>query len=207
MAESVNVKDGKLIDSKVTDKLNAKIEKGALTVVHALVVHQTGAPTSDSSFSSYAQGQNGAHFLIDKDGTIFQTARINQKCWHVGKIRSRCQELKSCAPDELKAINGILFKKGESYALRIAALNTHEAAKNYPERFPTNEDSIGIEIVSAFDAKKDNYDGINKPQNNSLSWLVGVLEDALKVGDADVYTHGTIGYKQPSEGSTANWKH
>ena len=206
MADLVTVKDGKLIDSKVIDRIDSKIEKGVLGSVHALVVHQTGAPTSDSAFNSYANGQNGAHFLIDKDGTIYQTARMNQKCWHVGKIRSKCQEMKSCAPDELKAINAILFKKGESYSLRIADLNTREAAKSYPERFPTNEDSIGIEIVSAFDAKKETYDSVNKSQNDALAWLVGTLESVLGVGDDDVYAHGAIGYKQRSEGSTAAWK-
>jgi N-acetyl-anhydromuramyl-L-alanine amidase AmpD len=206
MAEQVQVKDGKLIHSRVADKIDARIEKGALGAVHALVVHQTGAPTSASSFSSYATGQNGAHFLVDTDGSIYQTARITQKCWHVGKIRAKCQEMKACAPDELKAINAILFKKGESYAVRIGALHNHETAKAYPDRYPTNEDSLGIEIVSAFDDKADTYDSVNKSQNDSLAWLVEALEGALALADADVYTHGAIGYKQKSEGSSATWK-
>jgi len=206
MADEVRIKDGKLISSRVTDRIQAAIEKGSLAAVHALVVHQTGAATSDSSFNSYATGQNGAHFLIDADGSIYQTARVNQKCWHVGKVRAKCQEMKTCAPDELKAINAILFKRGESYAVRIKQLHEHESGKSYPDRYPTNEDSLGIEIVSDFNEKADTYDAVNKAQNDALSWLVATLETLLTLVDADVYTHGTIGYKQKSEGSTASWK-
>lgn len=200
------VSGGKLLHSRITDKVNSKIEKGLLATVHAIVLHQTGASTAASSLSSYDAGANGAHFLIDKDGTIYQTARINQKCWHVGQIRARCQEMKACSSDELAKINALLFKKGESYAVRIGAVHAHEAAKSYPDRYPTNEDSLGIEIVGSFDAKGATYDTINKDQNDSLAWLVSALEAQLKMSNDDVYTHGAIGYKQPSEGSTAQWK-
>ncbi|WP_371927288.1 N-acetylmuramoyl-L-alanine amidase [Methylomonas subterranea] len=88
----------------------------------------------------------------------------------------------------------------------ICNVSQREAGKSYPERYPTNEDSIGIEIVGAFDAKAQAYDNVNKEQNNSLSWLVEVLEAKLSIGDDDVYAHGIIGYKQPSEGSSAQWK-
>src|SRR5215475_1418629 len=113
MGESTpTVKNGKLVASKVTNKVKSKIEKGSLTKVNAIVVHQTGSSNAASSLSSYDKGVNGAHFLIDKDGTIYQTARIDQKCWHVGNIKSRCNELKTCTSDELKEINSTLFKKG-----------------------------------------------------------------------------------------------
>lgn len=67
MVDEVTWTGGKLVHSKVTDKVNPKIEKGALSTVHAIVVHQTGAATAASSFASYEAGENGAHFLIDTD--------------------------------------------------------------------------------------------------------------------------------------------
>ena len=88
----------------------------------------------------------------------------------------------------------------------LKALHEHESDKPYPDRHPTNEDSLGIEIVSAFNEKSDTYDAVNKPQNDSLSWLIATLEGLLTLADGDVYTHGAIGYKQKSEGSSANWK-
>jgi len=200
------VKNGKLVSSKVFDKVKSKIEKGALTKVDAIVVHQTGSSSAASSLSSYDKGANGAHFLIDKDGTIYQTARIDQKCWHVGNIKSRCNELKTCAPDELKEINSILFKKGESYEVRIRNLSQQEAKKAYPNRYPTNDDSLGIELVGSFHAKSSTYDVVTNSQNESLIWLVSVLQFALGVVDKDVYRHPEVSYKQPSEAQSAKWK-
>jgi N-acetyl-anhydromuramyl-L-alanine amidase AmpD len=205
MADEVVLANGKLVHKSIVDKVNNKIEKGALGTVNALVVHQTGGSTAESSFGSYNEGKNGAHFLIDKDGTIYQTARINQKCWHVGNIRSRCQEMKACSADDLKEVNALLFKKGEAYSARIKKLSQHEAGKSYPDRYPSNEDALGIEIVGAFDAKSQTYENVNKDQNRSLAWLVGILESKLSLDNDDVYRHGSIGYKQPSEGSTATW--
>ena len=86
------IQDGKLKDPKVKLKMFATIERGLLKKVAAIVVHQTGAATAESTFQSYKGPANGAHFLIDKDGTIYQTARLTQRTFHVGKIKSRCLE-------------------------------------------------------------------------------------------------------------------
>jgi N-acetyl-anhydromuramyl-L-alanine amidase AmpD len=205
-AEKIELNGGKLISSSVVDKVNSKIEKGALTKVNALIIHQTGGSNAESSLSSYNSGANGAHFLIDKDGTIYQTARVNQKCWHVGNIRSRCNELKSCTADELKSVNALLFKKGAAYSVRIRDLSQHEGGKAYPDRYPTNEDSLGIEIVGAIDSKSGEYETVSKEQNDSLKWLVSALRSVLTIGESDVFRHPDIAYKQPSEAKSANWK-
>jgi N-acetyl-anhydromuramyl-L-alanine amidase AmpD len=207
MAEATaTVMNGKLIASRVIDKVTSKIEKGALTRVNAIIIHQTGSDSADSSLSSYSGGVNGAHFLIDKDGIIFQTARINQKCWHVGNIKSRCSELKTCNAEDLKEINSILFKKGESYELRVRNLSQHEAKKTYPQRYPTNDDALGIELVGRFDAKSGSYDTVTRPQNESLIWLVSVLEAGLGLTNDDIYRHPQVSYKQTSEAESANWR-
>lgn len=200
------ISNGKLVSPKVVDKVTANIEKGALTTVSALIVHQTGGSNATSSLASYEAGKAGAHFLIDKDGTIYQTARVNQKCWHVGNIRSRCYEMKTCDEEELKTIEGILFKKGQAYSVRIKKLSEHESQKSLPDRYPTNEDSIGIEIVGAFGAKAKAYETVTPAQNQSLAWLVGVLQSALGLAADHVYTHPEVSYKEKTEASTAKWK-
>jgi len=131
---------------------------------------------------------------------------MDQKCWHVGNIKSRCNELKTCTPDELKEINSILFKKGESYEVRIRNLSQQEAKKAYPNRYPTNDDSLGIELVGSFRAKSSTYDVVTNPQNESLIWLVSVLQSVLGVTDEDVYRHPEVSYRQPSEAQSAKWK-
>jgi len=94
---TIDIKDGIIKNTSIKTDIYSQIEKGAMNKVNAIVLHQTGSSSSASAYSSYKSGQNGAHFLIEKDGTVVQTARINQKCWHVGAIRSKCYELKSCS--------------------------------------------------------------------------------------------------------------
>ena len=70
-------KDGWVVSPKVQVLRRPKLAHGRMTYVAGIVVHQTGAPTAQSSLNSYLRnGANGAHFLIDRDGTIFQTGSL-----------------------------------------------------------------------------------------------------------------------------------
>ena len=106
----------------------------------------------------------------------------------------------------MKEIKAILFKKGETYAIRIKNLSRHEIAKAYPDRYPTNEDSVGIEIVGRFDAASNAYEVVNKQQNDSLTWLIGALQSKLSITPDDIYRHPEVSYKQASEAKTAQWQ-
>jgi N-acetyl-anhydromuramyl-L-alanine amidase AmpD len=96
----VMIKDGKLINGRVSVKIFSNLEQGELQTVHAIVLHQTGGRDAQSTLDGYKSSSIGAHFLIDRDGAIYQTARITQKAFHVGKIRSKCLDLKSCEPED-----------------------------------------------------------------------------------------------------------
>ena len=62
------------------ETISPKIERKEMPEVNGLVIHQTDSPTVSSTLNSYAlKGVNGAHFLIDKDGTIYQTASLKRK--------------------------------------------------------------------------------------------------------------------------------
>jgi N-acetyl-anhydromuramyl-L-alanine amidase AmpD len=207
-AESFKVENGKVISAKVTQKLYAGLEKGPMDAVNAIIVHQTGSSNSNSTFESYKAGDNGAHFLIDTDGTIYQTARINQRCQHVGMIKSRCYEEKSCDSAELEAVKSILFNKGQVYSVRVKNLSNHEREKSYPDRYPSNADSIGIEIVGGMtkNGNKQEYEILNSSQTASLKWLVSNLSTALSLKAEDVFRHPDVSYKDPSEASSADWR-
>ena len=85
------------------ETISPKIERMEMPKVNGLIIHQTQSPSVNSTLNSYAQDKaNGAHFLIDKDGTIYQTASLNQTTNHVGPLRSRCAQEKSCSPEESK---------------------------------------------------------------------------------------------------------
>lgn len=201
--------NGYIDDDRIVVKIFGKIEHGKLDKVNGIVVHQTNGPTASSTFNSYSHdGANGAHFLIDKDGTIYQTASLFKVTWHVGKNRSKCFIEKKCEPAEFKKIAGLEMLGATQ---KISNL---EKKKPFPDRFPNNKDSIGIEIVGqAKDMKvkdemtgeKTIYEEVNDMQNASLKWLVAELAYTLNVSMVDIYRHPDIGRKNLTEASTAKW--
>lgn len=188
-------KDGMVTDPKVTASRATTIERGPMDKVNGIIVHQTGGATAESSLSSYkGASANGAHFLIDKDGKIYQTASIYKQTWHVGKLQSRCLLEKTCSEVDTQALKKFNPKRE----------NDREMEKSVPERFPANVDSIGIEIVGK--AVKDVYEAVNEEQNKSLAWLVAELTSTLKVPMTEVFRHPTVSRKNPTEASTAKWQ-
>lgn len=197
--------NGELKDLKVTQKIYNSLHKGKINKVNAIVIHQTGAPTALHTFNSYTNSSHGAHFLIDKQGGIYQTALTGQICYHVGKLRSRCLQTKQCSAAEISAANAVYLKKGVSYSVKVNDLHQHEKGKSYPDRYPSNSDSVGIEIVGSYDSKSQSYESVNAKQNASLKWLVTELSLHLSLQVGDIYRHPDISYKQPSEAATAVW--
>jgi len=187
-------KHGHVDAERVKLKIFPKIEHGRLDRVNGIVVHQTDGPTANSTFWSYEKaGVHGAHFLIDKDGSIYQTASLHKVTYHIGKLKSPCLEKKTCSPIEIKKVSQI----------NITDLSRHEIKKSWPERYPMNTDSIGIEIVGA--SKNDIYEAVNDQQNTALKWLVAELCETFRVSLHEVYRHPELSYKLETEASTARW--
>lgn len=197
-------KEGMLVHSRIIAKRSTGLEHGKLTNLNAVVVHQTDAPTAKSTLDGYKAGASiGAHFLIDKDGTIYQTASVYMRAYHVGeKIRSKCLTVdkKSCSsPDEMKKVLAMKWTQ------QIKALNELERAKDYPDRYPINSDSVGIELVGRHIDEKT-FETVTKEQNASLKWLIGELFGHFKLDNDDVFRHPEVSYKNPGEAATAVWK-
>ena len=77
------------------ETISPKIERMEMPKVNGLIIHQTQSPSVNSTLNSYAQDKaNGTHFLIDKDGTIYQTASLNP---YAGRraVQSHAQDLKA----------------------------------------------------------------------------------------------------------------
>jgi N-acetyl-anhydromuramyl-L-alanine amidase AmpD len=87
--------------------------------------------------------------------------------------------------------------------MNITDLSRHEIKKSWPERYPMNTDSIGIEIVGA--SKNDIYEVVNDQQNFALKWLVAELCETFRVSLHEVYRHPELSYKLETEASTAQW--
>lgn len=159
--------NGLFKDPKVTIQRSESIEHGTLNDISSIVLHRTAGSSAKASLNAYASGQKtGAHFLIDKEGKIYQTASLKKRCWHVGKLYSRCLNEKSCSPEELKTVTALLHEKGVSFSKRTTNLSRHEVKKSYPLRFPSNDDSLGIEVVGRYNKSASTLK--NQAQNSFL---------------------------------------
>jgi len=194
--------NGEIIDARVRRTISPTLERGEMSVVNGIIVHQTNAPTATSTLNSYKLPKaNGAHFLIDKDGTIYQTASMYKKTAHIGQLKSRCVALHTCSPTELKALKG---KKPGKPIGRI------EAKKKWPNRYPSNSDSIGIEIVGQALPKtvpedQQIFESVTKEQQAALQWLVQELTLTLGIQMSEIFRHPTASWKNKTEASTATW--
>lgn len=194
---------GYVTHSRIRKTPRPLIEREALTHIRGIIIHQTGGINSSSSLNSYNTPKaNGAHFLIDKDGMIYQTASLLRQTWHVGRLRARCLAEYRCNPIELKALK------------RFDPKNEHriESAKQVPERYPANEDSVGIEIVGAATTKNHAklaeggiYEPVNETQNSSLRWLVGELSLTFRVPMTEIFRHPVVSRKNSTEAASASW--
>lgn len=190
----------------IVQKIYPKIEHGKLDKVNAIVVHQTDTTSETQVFNSYSKGPDGAHFLIDKKGIIYQTARLDQSCYHVGLLKSKTaitQEGK-----DLKDVNQIWESDKLTFNQKIKKLNDYERKKTYPDRYPYNADSIGIEIVGkAYDDKTGNkiYENLTKEQQEALSKLLTYLLNKFSLTKSDVYRHPEVSYKNETEAESAIW--
>jgi len=104
----------------------------------AIVLHRTDSTSAQSTLHTWDTSQFGTHFLIDIDGTIYQCASLNQWTRHVGDIKPRDIEINGKNSRDYKEYFGKTYKE-------VSKLE--QASKQYPDEYPINTDSIGIEIV------------------------------------------------------------
>ena len=187
----IGLDDGMVNDSKVIDKREPKLEKGNMTTVNGIILHRTDSYSAQGSLTSFKRGI-GTHFLIGKDGSIYQASSINKKNHHVGKIKSKCYETNSCTPAEKSKIKGYGWSPKNVYY--------HEITKDYPSRYPHNSDAIGIEVVGKYNSSTKTWEKLTSQQIEAASYLVNLLKKNLNLKFSDVYTHEQVSYKTKGEG-------
>jgi len=198
-------KDGWFIDKKISKEHRSSLEHGEISNVNALVLHRTGASNAKSVLNAWKSKKEGTHFLISETGDIYQTASLKKKCWHVGKLYSRCRSIENCSTEDAEAIENILHRKNTSWGKKFKLITRSELKKTYPLRFPHNHDSIGIEIVGVLSKENEIYELPNKKQLTSLFWLVDEITKKYSMSLKDIYAHGKIAHKDKnkSEGVTS----
>jgi N-acetyl-anhydromuramyl-L-alanine amidase AmpD len=194
----LRIADGMISDARIRKYRYPGLEHGPMREVHGIVLHQTNSSLAFPTLLAYYWRDIGAHFLVSPDGTIYQTARIDRQCHHVGMIKSVCYEIQICSPSDQEQIARILDDSKRSIFERRKALHLHESRKHPAKRFPDNTNSIGIEVVGG-----TNTNGIyvapTSAQNSSSTWLTNELLAALGLKKDVVYRHPQISYKNPTE--------
>jgi hypothetical protein len=118
----------------------------------------------------------------------------------VGPIRSKCYQEGTCdvaEKNEIKKMESLITGKKEDKMPK--QIHRHEMTKKYPDRYPANSDSIGIEVVGLYD-DKNGYGPPTPKQLASLKYLTTVLQNHYDLTHDDVYPHGSIARKKESEG-------
>ena len=185
------IKDGLLIDAKISSKIIPNIERPGLDFkkIRALIIHQTDSSNASGTIGWWQRSplKAGAHFIVDRglgtfketikiserpavykykgtdgnytgiDGKLYQTAHVNKRCNHAGKLRNAA--------------------------------------------YPDNYDSIGIEFVGKYDEVAQLYPGPSPGQIVSGAWLVKTLIELITTipGMDAVYAHGVIAFKTPDQ--------
>jgi N-acetyl-anhydromuramyl-L-alanine amidase AmpD len=184
-------KDGFVIGYGVTKNQITELEKGTLKTIQGVVLHRTASSNSESALTSFKSGI-GTHFLVDKDGTIYQTADLRKITFHVGAIRSKCFEEGNCSETESAIIKSFGWNPGKVYS--------HEEKKSYPDRYPYYIDAVGIEVVGAYVLETKTWEKLTDKQIEAVSTLVNLLKMSYNMKFSDVYTHERISYKTEGEG-------
>ena len=193
---------GMVVTPRVVRARKIQIERGAMQRISGIVVHQTGGSTAASALSSYRNASaTGAHFLIEKDGTIYQTASLKKQTWHVGRIKARCVAEMRCTPVELEQLRRF-DPRGE---------DRREMRKAVPDRYPSNTDSIGVELVgealplNEHNPARRSYVAAPATQNDPLRWLIHALSVTLRVPVTEVFRHPVVSRKNRTEAARAQW--
>lgn len=93
------------------------------------------------------------------------------------------------------------------------------------ERYPSNMEAIGIEMVGRAELPKGFkpssneadlpperlrgerglYPAPTQAQNRSLTWLVEALQDSMQLSPGEVFKHPEVSWKNLTEAEGANW--
>lgn len=181
----------------------SRIAHASMLQVNGVVLHRTESSTAASTLSTWRtrEAGTGAHFLIDRDGTIHQTVSIDRQAWHVGAIRSRGEVEATITNEDQRELDAARNGQVEWRGTAVRAVSRVESTRPYPERYPTNADSIGIEVVGRYRPATQDWEPASPEQLAALQRLMGSLKRNLGITDEDVYQHDAISRKTPGEGA------
>lgn len=196
-------KDGYLTDPGITHTPIAAISHAGISRINGIVLHRTASSTAAGTLSTWRTRESGtgAHFLIDRDGTIHQTVSVNRQAWHVGAIRSRGEVEGTLTPEDARDLAAARGGQAAWRTTAVRAVSRLEATRPYPERYPTNADSLGIEVVARYHPATETWDAPTPEQRMAIGRLMESLQRNFGLTHEDIYEHDAISRKTPGEGA------
>ncbi len=204
----------------ITDKIVTQHIQGTRKPedIHAIVVHQsegglTGIIETFEGGDKKGNPKAGAHFVVTRNGTIYRVADLTDIVPHVGDIKSKCYETdgKTCSAQEYKKVYSIYHKKGQGFGKRKDNLSDYEKKKQYPDRYPFNDDAAGIEFLGDTETvmvegnKEVRYLSITSQQQKAADSLLDELKNKYNLTNNDIYPHPDIAYKNKTEAKSVKW--
>src|SRR5580658_3999904 len=102
-----------LYDAATQMPLTGHSAPGSVANRKLIVLHITQGPTASSAINTFkasvAPHRVSAHFVIDRDGTVFQLLDLNDTAWHASACNSTSVGI------EHAAVSGTLMATDEQY--------------------------------------------------------------------------------------------
>jgi len=177
-------------------------------VVDRVVLHYDACGASERCFEVLHDIRGlSAHFLIDLDGTIYQTLDAKERAWHAAELNDRSIgiEIAHIGADESRAT------LDEWYIERDGGLqvNPEKIAKYFPRRFVARPASAELRTATIHGRAVMQYD-YTEAQYRALERLLVTLCRVLpaipptvpRIGDGKIHL-GIIDYESAGPGSEA----
>lgn len=119
-------------------------------------------------------------------------------------MQSKCYNENACSKQDRKVIYDIIVDKSITNEQRTIKIDSIEKNKPYSDRYPLNQESIGIEVVG--NTKNGIYETPNDLQKEATLNLVKILQNIFNISKKHIYAHGMTGVKNKTE-AVELWKY
>ncbi|WP_347282970.1 N-acetylmuramoyl-L-alanine amidase, partial [uncultured Clostridium sp.] len=193
--------DGYIQGAGIIHEPISSIERDKTNIKHlAIVLHRTAGSNIDGAIDAFKSRGFGTHFIIGRDGQILQLASLYKYTNHIGYIKSKAFDERTCESNEYSILNKLYNMKNS--ANKYKQIYNHERNKKYPIRYPINGEAIGIEMVAKCNSYRDfsnqqtigNWQEITNEQRVSVTFLINILKNIFLVTDYDIYGHDQVSY-------------
>lgn len=170
------VVDGFIVNSLVTkNKINSCNKNSMPKEVEIVVLHRTAGGKASGTLTHMSKEGYGAHFVIDYDGTVYQTIGLDKKGSHMGVKQY---------PSTIKAGWG----NGNSIAIETCG---YSMDKDGNKRVGPKYDKI----------PHDHWEPVTDSQAKSVACLLKFLLNHFNLKIDDVKVHEKLCQKEPKEGA------